>query len=128
MFSREELAFFAVPRTWIPWIVARFGDDSDVRDAIIHSDTDGGLGFLFWMKAKQSWVLSDKGKRWVGNRALMKGARWELPPPPPVAPEKPKSFLCPVCEAKSLGADRCLACEPPVEAANADVPVEEGES
>jgi predicted RNA-binding Zn-ribbon protein involved in translation (DUF1610 family) len=79
MFSREELAFFAIPRRWVPWIVGRFGDESDVRDAIIHADDDGGLGFLHWVSPEMSWVLSGRGKRWVGNEALARGAKWELP-------------------------------------------------
>lgn len=122
-FDMQELAFFACPRRWIPIIVERFGDDSDVRDAIIHSDEDGGLGFLRWKAAAGTWELTEKGKRWVGNRRMMKELReWpdtrvsgaEEPPAPPPPPEEPnRTFLCPVCETKSLGADRCMSCEPP---------------
>jgi hypothetical protein len=130
-FSRVELAFFAIPRRWNPWIVARFGDDSDVRDAIIHADTDGGLGWLYWMAPKMSWVLSEKGKRWVGPRALAHGARWSLPAgvTDPLAdtrvsdpnlctgaslvPPKPLSFLCGICGDRTLGSDKCMSCFPP---------------
>jgi hypothetical protein len=76
-FTKAELAFFVVPRRWIPAIVARFGDDSDVRDKIIQLDSDGGMGLLIWVKKQKSWVLTDKGKRWAGDRLLAREARWE---------------------------------------------------
>ncbi len=125
-FDMQELAFFAVPRKWLPSIVARFGDDSDVRDAIIHFDEDGGCGYLRWKAAAATWELTQKGRNWLeafAPRAISNALR-EWPdtrgsekwsdPPPARAPEPPKrSFLCPVCDAKSLGSDTCLSCNPP---------------
>lgn len=138
-FTRRELAFFAIPRRWIPWIVARFGDKEDVRAAIIQADEDGGLSLLRWLAPIKSWVLSDKGKRWVGNRELALGTRWKLPdgvtdprgsvtekPTPAVQtpPPKPSSFFCPFCHCKSLGSDRCLdlECTAPAPAFAAEEP------
>lgn len=77
IFTRMELAFFSVQRRWVPEIVARFGDDQSVRDAIMHFDSDGGLGFLTWIAKESSWVLTSRGRRWVGDRACILAARWE---------------------------------------------------
>ncbi len=116
-FDMMELAFFAVHRKWCR-IVERFGDGSDVRDAIISSDEDGGLGFLRWYPATMSWVLTDKGKRWVEPRRIAKALR-EWPEVKPeadtqvsvdvaeVVTEKPRSFLCIFCGTRSIGATSC---------------------
>lgn len=78
-FSLDELAFFVVQRNWKA-IVARFGDESNIRDAIILADDEGGLGFLHWEAGSPgelgTWVLTDRGKIWVGPRALARGERW----------------------------------------------------
>lgn len=87
VFSLEELAFFAIPRAW-PIIVQRFGDGSEIRDAIIHVDDEpGGLGFMRWHAPTGTWVLTEKGKIWVGARAIAKGIRWA--PEVKVPPDEP---------------------------------------
>lgn len=72
-FDLAELAFFWNPRRWVE-IVARFGEaragSSDIRDAIIEVDDEGGHGFLHWHKDLQAWALTDKGKRWVNDSVL----------------------------------------------------------
>lgn len=83
-FEARELAFFWNPRAW-PDIVARFGTDmpgsSDIRDAIIVVDDEGGIGFLRWHANLGSWCLTDKGKTWVRNmvgpRILVKERDWK---------------------------------------------------
>ncbi len=80
VFSRQELSFFSVQRRWLPEIVARFGDDPTVRDAIMLFDSDGGLGLLIWVTNEASWVLTDKGRRWVGLRGCIVGAKWQPDP------------------------------------------------
>lgn len=68
-FSAEELAFFWEPRPWVPDILERFAKgrpgSSDIRDAIIASDDEGGDGHLHWLKDVMSWVLTDSGKQFV---------------------------------------------------------------
>lgn len=82
--SLEELAFFWSPRAW-PDINERLGGNqrpgsSDVRDAIIEVDDDGGAGFLRWHKDTMSWALTDKGKAHVesflGPRRLKREQEW----------------------------------------------------
>ena len=77
-FDRNELAFFAIPRTWLgeTGIVARFGDGSDVRDAIIHLDNKGGFGLLRLEQKDKTWVLTSKGRNWLSPHLLAKGKRW----------------------------------------------------
>lgn len=85
-FAPFELAFFWKPRNWKE-ISARFGEDrtgsSDIRDAIIEVDEDGGLGLLRWHAAIKSWALTDVGKKRVGDLAAPKMAAaerdWLLP-------------------------------------------------
>ncbi len=82
-FDKEELAFFAVPRPW-KQIELRFDcrtqkDENPFRDAFIEADDDGGMGFLRWLKDRRSWVLTDKGKSWVGPELLAKGRAWSPP-------------------------------------------------
>lgn len=83
-FSKSELAFFAVPRSWRE-IELRFpcrspDDERDLRDAIIQADDDGGFGFIKWHADKQSWCLTDRGKQWVGKSLVTAGAK-ESPAP-----------------------------------------------
>ncbi len=84
-FSLEELAFFWNPRRWIPDIVARFDwpGTSDVRDAIIMLDDEGGYGFLHWYADRASWGLTGKGKRWVedllSKGKIRKARDWQPP-------------------------------------------------
>lgn len=85
-FDLVELAFFWNPRRWVE-IVARFGEaragSSDIRDAIIEVDDEGGHGFLHWHKDLQAWALTDKGKAWVRDflspRRLNNARSWSLP-------------------------------------------------
>jgi hypothetical protein len=79
-FNRSDLGFFAVPRTWRE-IEARFEIDrpqveADIRDAIIHVDDDGGLGFLHWHQAKMAWCLTARGRSVAGPRHVAAGERW----------------------------------------------------
>lgn len=77
VFSKAELAFFAVPRRWTPEILARFGEGNDVREAIMQVDSDGGLAMLVWVKSQKAWVLTARGEQFVGASHLAAGRRWE---------------------------------------------------
>lgn len=84
-FAEEELAFFWDPRNWLE-IRSRFHDKrfgGDVRDAVIHLDNEGGLGFLKWAAAEGTWALTDRGKTWCRNMissAKIQAARaWKAP-------------------------------------------------
>lgn len=76
-FTRAELSFFAIPRRWTPEILARFGDDGNVRDAIMQVDSDGGLAMLAWIAKQKAWVLTDRGQQFVGARLFEAGKRWQ---------------------------------------------------
>lgn len=69
VFSAEELAFFWQPRPWLPDIKERFGKgrpgSSDIRDAIIAADDEGGTNDLRWHKEAMAWGLTEKGKKLV---------------------------------------------------------------
>lgn len=118
-FDLVELAFFWNPRRWTE-IVARFGElragSSDIRDAIIEVDDEGGHGFLHWHKDLQAWALTDKGKKWVNDsvldgtisqRRLNRELRWalpeevKLPGPPPVVETVVEAPVEPVKEEAS---------------------------
>lgn len=92
-FALEELAFFWNPRKWIPDIVARFDwpGTSDVRDAIIMLDDEGGHGFLHWYADRAAWGLTDKGKRWVedllSKGRIRKARDWQPSVKPDPLPE-----------------------------------------
>jgi|SRR5579859_2587695 len=92
-FAVGELAFFWNPRCWVPDIVERFGDrtgSSDIRDAIIEVDDEGGLCFLHWYPDRGAWGLTDKGKQWVSklvsSREIARERDWQPSAPPPANP------------------------------------------
>lgn len=95
-FDLEELAFFVVPRSWNKedGLDRRFEklDDQDLRDAVIHADDEpGGLGFLHWDQAAGTWVLTNRGLRWVetfGGTPLLEAARAWKPKAPRRKPPK----------------------------------------
>jgi hypothetical protein len=95
-FELEELAFFWEPRPWKPDIEERFGPSrpgsSDIRDAIIVVDDEGGHGFLHWYPDRAAWGLTDKGKGWVAgllSAAKLRDARDWKPKKPAPRPAKP---------------------------------------
>lgn len=76
-FDRSELAFFAVPRTWRE-IERRFGSEAKTepfRDCIILADNEGGSGHLKYLQPIKSWVLTDVGKAYAGDRLIARELR-----------------------------------------------------
>ena len=70
-FLVAELAFFCVPRTWKE-VMGHFRPQrsaSDILDAIIEADCDGGRGFIDWRGRIRAWVLTDEGREYVDQRA-----------------------------------------------------------
>ncbi len=76
-FTKRELAFFSVPRPWVPDIVSRFGDDPEIREMIMQFDSDGGLAWLAWIAKQKAWVLTDLGRRQLTKRQMQAEGRWE---------------------------------------------------
>jgi len=77
VFSKTELAFFAVPRTWRE-IEMRFGQEAKTepfRDTIILADDEGGSGMLHYMYPEGQWVLTDQGKKECGARVIARELR-----------------------------------------------------
>lgn len=100
-FRPDELAFFWDPRPWLPDIRDRFAagrpGSSDIRDAIIEADDEGGRGYLRWFKDAMTWGLTDAGKRFVeasiSTRKIRKAREWTAHPKP--HPKPAESVLPP---------------------------------
>jgi hypothetical protein len=59
-----------------PCILARFGFDADVRDGLIYADSDGGRGWLDWVKPQKAWFLTERGRRYVGSTLVKRATVW----------------------------------------------------